>query len=61
MSEPLYTMRLTEGEIIIIREAVRRFPSCDMSTLYAPELMSLDRKTTDQLADIFDQKNLGAN
>jgi hypothetical protein len=59
-SEPLpektYLMPLTEGEIIAIRELVRKFPhGNELADNYADELYSLDKKTTAKLADIFDE------
>jgi hypothetical protein len=53
--EKTYTVQLTEGEIIAIREAVRKFPrSLPFAQDYAAELASLDKMTTEQLAAIFD-------
>jgi hypothetical protein len=56
--EKTYMIPLTESEIIVIREAVRKFPrNTEFSLDYEPELASLDKKTTAQLADIFDEAN----
>lgn len=51
MEQPTFDVALTEGEIIIIREALRKFPrSHEMATLYDAEILSADRKMTDLLA-----------
>jgi hypothetical protein len=56
--EKTYLIPLTESEIIVIREAVRKFPrNTEFSLDYEPELFSIDKKTTAQLADIFDEAN----
>jgi hypothetical protein len=57
MDEPTFDVPLTEGEIIIIREALRKFPrSHEMATPYDAEIMSADRKMTEFLAASFDQQ-----
>lgn len=51
----------TESELILIREAVRNLPAnTEFSQIYGPEISSVDRKTTDRLADCFDARMSGS-
>jgi hypothetical protein len=53
-----YPILLTLSEIITIRELVRKFPrGNEFSVDYEAEFFSLDNKTTEKLADIFDEEN----
>jgi hypothetical protein len=57
VAEKTYTIPLTESELVVIRDAVRKFPrNTEFSLDYEPELFSIDKKMTAQLADIFDEK-----
>lgn len=56
MNESLHTLHLTVGELIIIREALRKLHNGYMRTMYAPDITNTDYKVTEQLAQIFDQQ-----
>jgi hypothetical protein len=52
-----YLIPLTLSEIVTIRELVRKFPrGNEFSVDYEAEFFSLDKKTTEKLADIFDEE-----
>jgi hypothetical protein len=56
--EKTYPFELTEGEIIVIRQAVRRLPRSDgVCELYGGEVYDLDKKMTAKLAEIFDERH----
>jgi hypothetical protein len=49
---------ITEGEMIVLREAVRKLPAnTEFSALYGDEIASSDRKLTAALAICFDSHN----
>lgn len=51
----------TESELVLIREAVRKLPAnTELSQMYGPEISSVDRKTTNRLADCFDARMSGS-
>ncbi len=51
---------LSEDEMIVIREAVRKLPTdTEFSTLYDREIANIDRKMTDALAACFDARMSG--
>lgn len=57
--EEKHTFELTESEIVVIREMVRKFPASHALVKdYAPELENLDRMMTDKLVEIFEE-NMG--
>lgn len=57
MADSTFPVHLTKGEIIMIREALRKYPcSNETATLYSAEMLSADRKMTELLADLFDQR-----
>lgn len=56
--ERTYVLPLTKGELIAIRELVRKFPQgSEFAQLYAAELFHLDNMTTAKLSEICDEEN----
>lgn len=57
MPERTYVLALTKGELIAIRELVRKFPqNNEFAELYAKELFHLDNMTTAKLSEIVDDE-----
>jgi hypothetical protein len=55
--ERTYVLPLTKGELIAIRELVRKFPQgSEFTELYAKELFHLDNMTTAKLSEIVDEE-----
>lgn len=54
--ERTYVLPLTKGELIAIRELVRKFPQGEFTALYAKELFNLDNMTTAKLSEIVDEE-----
>lgn len=53
-------INLTESELILIREAVRKLPAnTELSEMYGKEIAGVDRKTTDAIAACFDARMNG--
>lgn len=54
--ERTYVLPMTKGELIAIREMVRKFPPGEFTQLYAAELFHLDNMTTAKLSEIVDEE-----